>query len=692
MSGAYEAGRFGQALWREEGDGMFRAAVRQREQDRRRMTPRRAEALKQWGAVGDFSVGTAEARSGVGSQSFLAKGPPLAISALERASLSPPPPDAQAEAPHWDVGRALANVGGLHHEHPGASLPRRWTSPVGGTEQDVGGRAPRRQLSVHDADGPRRQISASPPLWDVGRKTPPPQEEEILTPHAGGEPRWQPSSKSPSWRHSSMTSPLPEAPPGGARASASPPPALAGSASPSPGGAPRQQVETTPQHGGGVLLPADLGGARSHHALDNQQQHQHQHHRTPLKEWAAGRGGESLGRGGGNTSEAAIAHQQQRKTTLETATASIRSPRTPFGFTPLRTPGRRYGMQHAASPSSAYHPIGPSSEASAHRFLKTPGGAARDVGGSCKTPASAAKFPRHELSAMGSLAISARVSRSQISSPPPCHPSPFRAVRGPLCSLTPEFTLMLSVSISQLLTPHRSLPLNLPLLLSSLLQVQLNLGLTLPKSLAAVLIQAMWRGHAVRRTLPMLISFAHRICAIVDSQGQGKGPPARPLPGARRGRFWALHAQKEHKVAVKSSWSARSVPYPLPAALRTACPYSSCGVEPVFSVCFVSGLIAFNMAASGGVAPLDRKAEVAIARLDAIVEERQMMMILLIQARVRGWLTRRRVLRLLVDSPRWSVRAVCQALRKGRAAVKIYNGVMHSANRATVQELVRMAR
>ena len=224
------------------------------------------------------------------------------------------------------------------------------------------------------------------------------------------------------------------------------------------------------------------------------------------------------------------------------------------------------------------------------------------------------------------------------------------------------------------------------------LQVQLNLGLTLPKSLAAVLIQAMWRGHAVRRTVPMLIAFAHRICAIVDAQGQGKGAPARPLPGARRGKFWALHAQREHKAAVKSSWSARSVPYPLPAALQTSCPYSSCGVETGFSVCFVNGLIAFHMTVAGDAALLDRKAEVAVARLDAIVGERQNEMILLIQARVRGWLTRRKVLRPLVGSPRWSVAAVCEAIRKGRAAVKIYNGVMHSANRATVHELVRMAR
>jgi hypothetical protein len=402
VSGAYEAGREGQALWREDGDEVFRAAVRQREQDRRRMTPRRAEALRQWGAMGDFSVGTAAAGTGADSPSLPAKGPPPAVSALERASRSPPPQTAHVEEPKWDVGRALANGGGRHHEHAGESLPRRWTSPVDAAHEEGGGRPPTRQLS------------SSPPLWDVGRKTPPPQEEEFLGSHAGeDEPGCQPASKSPAWRHASMSSPLPEAPPGGARASASPPTLLAGSASPSPGGEPRQQAESNPQHGGGVLLSADLGKGRAS-TFKNQQQ-QHHNHLTPLREWA-GRGSEGLG---------AIAHQQQRKTPHGHAAASIRSPRTPFGFTPSRTPGRRYGMQLGASASSpANHPMGPSSEASAHRFLKTPGGAVRDFGGSYKTPGSSGKFPRHELSAMGSLAISARVSRSNTPSPSWCHSLP----------------------------------------------------------------------------------------------------------------------------------------------------------------------------------------------------------------------------------------------------------------------------
>ena len=406
MSGAYEAGREGQALWREDGDGVFRAAVRQREQDRRRMTPRRAEALRQWGAMGDFSVGTAAAGTGVGSPSLLARGPPPAVSALERASLSPPHQTAHVKASRWDVGRALANGDGRHHEHAEAALPRRWTSPVGAAEEEGGGGAPTRP----------RQPSSSPPLWDVGRKTPPPQEEEFLGLHAGeDEPGCQPASKSPSWRHASMSSPMPEAPPGGARASASPPTLLAGSASPSPGGAPLQQAESTPQHGGGVLLSADLGGDRAW-TLEHQQQQQHHNHLTPSRE-RVGRGSEGLG--------AIAQHQQQRKTPHRHAAASMRSSGTPFGFTPSRTPGMRYGVQLGASATSpANHPIGPSSEASAHRFLKTPGGAVRDFGGSYKTPGSSGKFPRHELSAMGSLAISARVSRSNTKSPSWCHSLP----------------------------------------------------------------------------------------------------------------------------------------------------------------------------------------------------------------------------------------------------------------------------
>lgn len=211
-----------------------------------------------------------------------------------------------------------------------------------------------------------------------------------------------------------MSSPMPEAPPGGARASASPPTLLAGSASPSPGGAPLQQAESTPQHGGGVLLSADLGGDRAW-TLEHQQQ-QHHNHLTPSRE-RVGRGSEGLG---------AIAHhQQQRKTPHGHAAASMRSSGTPFGFTPSRTPGMRYGVQLGASATSpANHPVGPSSEASAHRFLKTPGGAVRDFGGSYKTPGSSGKFPRHELSAMGSLAISARVSRSNTQSPSWCHSLP----------------------------------------------------------------------------------------------------------------------------------------------------------------------------------------------------------------------------------------------------------------------------
>ena len=147
-------------------------------------------------------------------------------------------------------------------------------------------------------------------------------------------------------------------------------------------------------------------------------------------------------------------------------------------------------------------------------------------------------------------------------------------------------------------------------------RVYLRLCLPLPPELAAALIQAWWRGFALRQVLPAMLLHAHRVCGIVErhrkrllhelhTQLPPRAPHSPPRPavqdadtaahihsssshtpsrlspasrnaamvdGGRVVGYSTPHAQEALKRHLASSWSTKRIAYPLALDLRDMVP------------------------------------------------------------------------------------------------------------------------
>jgi hypothetical protein len=188
-----------------------------------------------------------------------------------------------------------------------------------------------------------------------------------------------------------------------------------------------------------------------------------------------------------------------------------------------------------------------------------------------------------------------------------------------------------------------------------------RLGLRLPDDLAATLVQAVWRGYALRRAAPVLRDVALRVCAIVEdhrrreevmlrvrrhrelSTGGAAASPPRdsrtPTPGKHSGQDapgqcsvawgWGYHAMgvrtptkrprgatacrgrapiplaslQRRRRTLAASWSVRRVAFPAPPEALEGLACATARLHVCISVCFVTHLIAFNLETAAAPPP-----------------------------------------------------------------------------------------